>query len=81
MSLLQRKIKNSNIQTQVVCVDPGVVKALDSDVTRVNCNNEHVSLFHFNFVQTDLQVRVAMLKPLLDWLRAIHDESLNPKLK
>ena len=64
--MLQRKAKNNDTQTQMVCVDPGDVEALDSDVTVVNSNSEHVSLFHFNFAQTDLQVTAVTLKPLLD---------------
>ena len=64
--MLQRKTKNNDTQTQVVCVDSGVVEALDSDVTAVNSNSEHVSLFNFNFAQTDLQVRAVTSKPLLD---------------
>ena len=64
--MLQRKTKNNDTQTQVVCVNPGVVEALDSDVTAVNSNKEYVSLFHFNFAQTDLQVRAVMSKHLLD---------------
>ena len=79
--MLQRKTKNNDTQTQVVCVNLGVFVALDSVVTAVNSNSEHVSLFHFNFAQTDLQVTAVTSKPLLDRLRAIHEESLNPDLK
>ena len=73
--------KKNRAQSQVVCVDPGFLEAVDCDATMADSDNEQVSLFDLDFIEQHLQVKVVASKLTLIRFQTNVKEHLNANIE